>query len=158
MRIFAGVDGRPAAGPYCAAAEVGQGVVGVIAQVARTGLGLEDVAVAPHTTATVDSSGSSSASRMTWMAAGTECSSPAGRRSRSWSAATALEDGEEIDVERIYRHPRTSPLHPETGQTTGERSHVAFACAAMRAVVEVDVELGLARVAWIGTAQDVGGR
>ena len=45
-------------------------------------------------------------------------------------------------MERIYRHPRTSPLHPETGQTTGERSHVAFACAAMRAVVEVDVGSG----------------
>jgi CO/xanthine dehydrogenase Mo-binding subunit len=33
---------------------------------------------------------------------------------------------------------------------------VAFACAAMRVVVEVDVELGLTRVVWIGTAQDVG--
>src|SRR6266545_3196814 len=64
--------------------------------------------------------------------------------------------GGEVDVERIYRHPRTSPLDPETGQTTGERSHVAFACAAMKAVVEVDVELGLTRVVWIGTAQDVG--
>jgi CO/xanthine dehydrogenase Mo-binding subunit len=29
-------------------------------------------------------------------------------------------------------------------------------CAAMRVVVEVDVELGLTRVVWIGTAQDVG--
>ncbi len=64
--------------------------------------------------------------------------------------------GGEVDVERIYRHPRTSPLDPETGQTTGERSHVAFACAAMRVVAEVDVELGLTRVVWIGTAQDVG--
>ena len=39
---------------------------------------------------------------------------------------------------------------------TGERSHVALAVAAMRVVVEVDVELGLTRVVWIGTAQDVG--
>src|SRR5947207_15991331 len=29
-------------------------------------------------------------------------------------------------------------------------------CAAMRVVVEVDVELGLTRVVWIGTAQGVG--
>ena len=29
-------------------------------------------------------------------------------------------------------------------------------CAAMRVVAEVDVELGLSRVVWIGTAQDVG--
>jgi CO/xanthine dehydrogenase Mo-binding subunit len=64
--------------------------------------------------------------------------------------------GGEVDVERIYRHPRTWPLDPETGQTTGERSHVAFAVAAMKVVAEVDVDLGLTRVVWIGTAQDVG--
>ena len=38
----------------------------------------------------------------------------------------------------------------------GERAHVAFICSAMRAVVEVDTELGLTRVVWVGTAQDVG--
>ena len=61
-----------------------------------------------------------------------------------------------MDVERVYRHPRTTPLDPETGQITGERAHVALAVAAMRVVVEVDVDLGLTRVVWIGTAQDVG--
>ena len=64
--------------------------------------------------------------------------------------------GGEVDVERVYRHPRTTPLDPETGQITGERAHVALAVAAMRVVVEVDVDLGLTRVVWIGTAQDVG--
>ena len=64
--------------------------------------------------------------------------------------------GGEVDVERVYRHPRTTPLDPETGQITGERAHVALAVAAMRVVVEVDIELGLTRVVWIGTAQDVG--
>src|SRR5581483_4718167 len=53
-------------------------------------------------------------------------------------------------------HPRTWPLDPETGQTTGERSHVALAVAAMRVVAEVDVDLGLTRVVWIGTAQGLG--
>src|SRR3989440_7160037 len=43
---------------HCAAAEVGQGVTGVILQVARTELGIEDIYLAPHTTATVDSAGS----------------------------------------------------------------------------------------------------
>jgi CO/xanthine dehydrogenase Mo-binding subunit len=62
----------------------------------------------------------------------------------------------EVDVERVYHHSRTWPLDPDTGQTTGERSHVALAVAAMRVVAEVDVELGLTRVVWIGTAQDVG--
>jgi CO/xanthine dehydrogenase Mo-binding subunit len=136
---------------HCAAAEVGQGVAGVILQVARTELGTDHVALAPHTTATVGSAGSTSASRMTWMASGAvreACRAAIEERERR--------DGGEVDVERVYRHPRTSPLDPETGQVTGERSHVAYACAAMRVVAEVDVELGLTRLVWIGTAQDVG--
>jgi CO/xanthine dehydrogenase Mo-binding subunit len=136
---------------HCAAAEVGQGVAGVILQVARTELGTDQVSLAPHTTATVGSAGSASASRMTWMASGAvrdACRAALEQRERN--------GGQEVDVERIYRHPRTSPLDPETGQTTGDRSHVAYACAAMRVVAEVDVELGLTRVVWIATAQDVG--
>src|ERR671924_2199130 len=87
---------------------------------------------------------------MTWMAAGAvrlACQAALEERARGLR---------EVDVERIYRHPRTTPLNPETGQITGERAHVAFACAAMRVVAEVDVDLGLTRVVWIGTAQDVG--
>ncbi|MDX6370612.1 MAG: hypothetical protein QOG93_2114, partial [Gaiellaceae bacterium] len=115
---------------HCAAAEVGQGVVNVILQVARTELGTNEVVLAPHTTATVGSAGSASASRMTWMAAGAVRD----------ACRAALEEREqnggqgEVDVERIYRHPRTTPLDPETGQVTGERAHVAYACAAMRVV------------------------
>jgi CO/xanthine dehydrogenase Mo-binding subunit len=136
---------------HCAAAEVGQGVTDVILELARRELGTDDVELAPAATTGVESAGSSSASRMTWMAAGAVRD----------ACRAALEEreghgGGEVDVERVYRHPRTSPLDPETGQVTGERSHVAFAVAAMRAVVEVDVELGLTRVVWIGTAQDVG--
>jgi len=56
----------------------------------------------------------------------------------------------------VYRHIETFPLDPDTGQVQGERTHAGYAIAAMRAVVEVDTELGLARVVWIGTAQDVG--
>ncbi|TML90643.1 MAG: xanthine dehydrogenase subunit D [Actinobacteria bacterium] len=135
---------------HCAAAEVGQGVAGVILQVARTELGIDDVRLAPHTTATVDSAGSASASRMTMMASGAVRD----------ACRAALEErelrGGEVDIERIYRHPRTSPLDPQTGQITGERAHVAFAACAMRVVAEVDLELGLTRVVWIGAAQDVG--
>jgi CO/xanthine dehydrogenase Mo-binding subunit len=136
---------------HSAAAEVGQGVVGVLLQVARTELGTDDVTLAPHTTAAVGSAGSASASRMTWMAAGAvrdACRAALEERER--------QGGGEVDVERVYRHPRTTPLDPETGQITGERAHVALAVAAMRVAVEVDVELGLTRVVWIGTSQDVG--
>ncbi len=136
---------------HCASAEVGQGVHDVILQVARLELGIEDVVLVTGSTADVGSAGSSSASRMTWMAAGAvqlACRAALDERERSGCS--------EVDVERVYRHPRTFPLDPETGQALGERSHVAFAVAAMRVVVEVDVDLGLTRVVWVGTAQDVG--
>ncbi|HET7367025.1 MAG TPA: molybdopterin cofactor-binding domain-containing protein [Gaiella sp.] len=136
---------------HSAAAEVGQGVIGVILQVARTELGTDDVTLAPSATSSVGSAGSASASRMTWMAAGAvrdACRAALEERER--------QGGGEVDVERVYRHPRTTPLDPETGQITGERAHVALAVAAMRVVVEVDVDLGLTRVVWVGTAQDVG--
>jgi CO/xanthine dehydrogenase Mo-binding subunit len=136
---------------HCAAAEVGQGVTGVILQVARTELGIDDVRLAPSQTATVESAGSASASRMTWMAAGAVRDA-----CRAALAEQGRRPGEEVDVEQIYRHPQTTPLDPETGQITGERSHVAFATCAMKVVAEVDVELGLTRVVWIGAAQDVG--
>jgi CO/xanthine dehydrogenase Mo-binding subunit len=136
---------------HCASAEVGQGVTDVILQVARTELGTDDVTLAQPGTAAVGSSGSASASRMTWMAAGAV----------QLACRAALEErerrgGGEIDVERVYRHARTTPLDPETGQITAERAHVSFAVAAMRVVAEVDLDLGLTRLVWIGTAQDVG--
>ena len=146
-RVVLAEDGS--AEVHCAAAEVGQGVSDVILQVARLELGIEDVTLASGSTAAVGSAGSASASRMTWMAAGavqTACR----------AALEEREGGGAVDVERVYRHPRTFPLDPETGQITEGQAHVALALAAMRVVVEVDVELGLTRVVWIGTAQDVG--
>jgi CO/xanthine dehydrogenase Mo-binding subunit len=135
---------------HCAAAEVGQGVADVVLQVARTELGTDEVTLAPHTTATVGSAGSASASRMTYMASGAvrdACRAALAERERT---------GGDADVERVFRHPPTTPLDPETGQITGERAHVQLAVAAMRVAAEVDVELGQTRVVWIGTAQDVG--
>jgi CO/xanthine dehydrogenase Mo-binding subunit len=136
---------------HCAATEVGQGVAGVIQQVVRTELETDDVELAAHTTATVGSAGSASASRMTWMAAGAVRDA-----CRAALAEQLRRGGGDVDVERVYRHAPTTPLDPETGQITGDRAHVALAVAAMRVVVEVDVELGLTRVVWVGTAQDVG--
>ena len=49
--------------------------------------------------------------------------------------------------------PAHPPIDPETGQ--GD-AHVQFAFAAHRAVVDVDVELGLVKVVALDTAQDVG--
>jgi CO/xanthine dehydrogenase Mo-binding subunit len=150
VRLFSTATGALSAVVLCAAAEVGQGVTDVIAQVARQELGIDDVAVTTPSTTGVGSAGSSSASRMTWMAAGAvrlACQEALAERERT---------GADVDVERVYRHLPTFALDPETGQVLGERAHVAFACAAMKVVAEVDVELGLTRIVWIGTAQDVG--
>ncbi len=136
---------------HCAAAEVGQGVEDVILQVARTELGTDAVTLAPRTTSSVGSAGSTSASRMTYMASGATrdaCRAALTERERRGRA--------DVDVERVFRHPPTTPLDPENGQVTGDRAHVQLATAAMRVVAEVDVELGLTRVVWIGVAQDVG--
>jgi CO/xanthine dehydrogenase Mo-binding subunit len=151
VRLWVGPDEQLAAEVRCAAAEVGQGVTNVILQVARTELETENVVLLPGSTDGVDSAGSASASRLTWMAAGAV----------KLACQDALEElrsngGGEVDLERTYHHTRTFPLDPETGQVTGDRVHVAYMTAAMRVVAEVDVELGLSRVVWIGTAQDVG--
>ena len=147
VRLF----GDGSAEIHCAAAEVGQGVTNVILQVARQELDTNEIVLGPNSTEHVGSAGSASASRMTWMAAGAV----------QLACRAALEErgrrgGAEVDVERVYHHPRTAPLDSVTGQITGGPAHVAFACAAMRVVLEVDVELGLTRVVWIGTAQDIG--
>jgi CO/xanthine dehydrogenase Mo-binding subunit len=148
-RVRIDADGR--AEIHCAAAEVGQGVADVILQVAREELGTDEVVLAPHTTASVQSAGSASASRLTWMVSGAVRDA-----CRAALADRKAQGGGEVDVERVYRHPRTWPLDPETGQTTGIRSHVALAVSAMKVLAEVDEELGLTRIVWIGTAQDVG--
>ena len=61
--------------------------------------------------------------------------------------------GDSIEETRVFRHRKTYPMDPDTGQ--GE-AHVAFAFAAHRAIVDVDTELGLVRVVELATAQDVG--
>src|SRR4029450_10613673 len=155
VRLTASDDGL-AAEVHCAAAEVGQGVVNVILQTARTELDLDDVVLGSATTSSVGSAGSASASRMTWMAAGAVQLAARAAKDELARPGGNLAPGETIDVERVYHHRPTTPLDPETGQATGDGAHVAYICAAMRVVAEVDVELGLTRVVWIGTAQDVG--
>jgi CO/xanthine dehydrogenase Mo-binding subunit len=63
------IGGEPAVLVHTAAAEVGQGLVTVQAQIARTELGVERVSVATADTS-VGSAGSSSASRQTYMTGG----------------------------------------------------------------------------------------
>jgi CO/xanthine dehydrogenase Mo-binding subunit len=60
--------------------------------------------------------------------------------------------GVAFEEEVEFHHRLTHPLDAD-GQ--GD-AHVSLACAAHRAVVDVDAELGLVRVVQIATAQDVG--
>lgn len=155
-----------------AAAEVGQGLGAACAQIARTALGVEDVVVYFDDTSQIGSAGSSSASRQTQMTGGAvleacralkEMALQRGGGDRLdddgvWrdgelvaSLADLCRDGN-LEYHTRYRHPPT--VEPDAdGQ--GDL-HADFALAAHRAVVDVDPELGLFRVAAVDTVQDVG--
>jgi xanthine dehydrogenase D subunit len=170
------IGGEPAVLVHTAAAEVGQGLVTVQAQIARTELGVDRVTVAAADTL-VGSAGSSSASRQTYMTGGAvraacravraavlsrlptgdDLSLAGGKVVTATGAVVAdlafLVGDEPVEETVEWRHRPTRALDPETGQ--GD-AHVQYAFAAHRATVDVDVELGLVRVVEIVTAQDVG--
>ncbi|MFE9693872.1 xanthine dehydrogenase subunit D [Micromonospora sp. NPDC005806] len=169
------IGGQPAVLVHTAAAEVGQGVVTVQAQIARTELGVQRVTVATPDTA-VGSAGSSSASRQTYMTGGAVLAACRAVRDRLLArlptpdlqlsggkvvtaSGTVVADlaevigDEPVEETVVWRHRPTYPLDPRTGQ--GD-AHVQYAFAAHRATVDVDIELGLVRVVEIATAQDVG--
>jgi xanthine dehydrogenase D subunit len=140
--------GEPVAQVHTAAAEVGQGMVTVLAQIVRTELGVQQVVILPSDTS-IGSAGSSSASRQTYITGGAVRAACAAVRAKLGD--TELKEPVEATV--TWRHRPTHTLDPETGQ--GD-AHVQFAFAAHRAVVDVDTELGLVKVVEIATAQDVG--
>ncbi|MFI6295637.1 xanthine dehydrogenase family protein molybdopterin-binding subunit [Nonomuraea sp. NPDC050790] len=148
------VNGEPHVTVHTAAAEVGQGLVTVQAQIARTELGVDDVTVATADTA-VGSAGSSSASRQSYVTGGAVKAACEAVRARfqGLEARAALEKFGPIEETREYRHRPTYPLDPVTGQ--GD-SHTQLALCVHRAVVDVDVELGLVKVVELAAVQDVG--
>ncbi len=157
---------------HTAAMEVGQGLVTVCQQIARTVLGIEKVAVVFDDTSKIGSAGSTSASRQTQMTGGAVHA----------AAAQLLQkilddhDGDELRDDGVYLTGQLvatiadictdGPIeqwvqfsHPPTEEVDSKgqgNPHAGFAVAAHRAVVEVDVDLGLVRVVRIDTAQDVG--
>jgi xanthine dehydrogenase D subunit len=176
VRLERGPEG-PLAEVHCAAAEVGQGVHTIMAQIAREELGIEAVVLHPSDTF-VGSAGSSSASRQTFMSGGAVQAAARAVRGALFERVRArggveheltLEGGlllaggspvapieefldEPIEEVRVFHHARTEPLDDQ-GQGA---VHVMFAFAAERAVVEVDTELGLVRVVQIAAVQEVG--
>ncbi|MFA1544698.1 molybdopterin cofactor-binding domain-containing protein [Actinomadura chokoriensis] len=177
------IGGEATALVHTAAAEVGQGLVTIKAQIARTELGVQKVTIAPADNGVGDS-GSSSASRQSYMTGGAvkaaceavraELLALAERRfgpvdaqdgltvadgkivSRADGVLGAIEDvlgAEVIEETREYHHRPTARMDPVTGQG---RSHTQLALCVHRAVVDVDVELGLVKVVELAAVQDVG--
>ena len=165
----------------CAAAEIGQGFVTVAAQIARSTLGVDDVRFETPSTASIGPAGSSAASRQTIMSGGAiekACRAIANLATQivarqygisadllsfSEGRITSLdglidvavaEAGDvPIEVEVRHEHRPTFPLDPETGQGDAD---VSWMFAAHRAVVDVDLDLGLVRVVQVTIGQDVG--
>jgi CO/xanthine dehydrogenase Mo-binding subunit len=154
-----------------AAIEVGQGLVTVLAQIARSALGISRVEVALVDTSKIDSAGSTSASRQTQLSGGATLEAATQLRER----ILAHHDGDQLDDDGVwkgdellvswqalgeegweetvtFRHPPTTGPD-ENGQGV---IHADFAVAGHRAVVDVDTELGLVKVVRVDTAQDVG--
>ena len=168
-RVVLTADGL---GVHTAAAEVGQGLVSVVEQIARTATGIDRVRVIWDDTSEIGSAGSTSASRQTQMTGGAvlaACERVAAEAMRRADAdglddAGAWRDGalvmnlEELvaagPIEHLerFRHPPTE-IPDELGRGS---VHAGYAVAAHRAVVAVDPELGLVRVVRVDTAQDVG--
>ncbi|MHB1130395.1 MAG: xanthine dehydrogenase subunit D [Ilumatobacteraceae bacterium] len=163
-----------------ATSEVGQGFVTLAEQIARSVLGVDDVVLEPMDTS-IGSSGSTSASRQTWMSGGAVDGACRLVRERLFEHVGRLHNIDPIrlvidgtDVldtvgslrlgvaeashglifeQTFEHHHRPTEDLDENGQGN---CHVAFAFVAHRAVVDVDVDLGLVKVVQVATAQDVG--
>ena len=163
-----------------ATSEVGQGFVTIAPQIAREVLGVDEV-VLERSDTEVGSAGSSSASRQTWMSGGAVHAACLAVRDRLFEHI-AVTRGVSVDSLRIdgtdvvdggglLRVPvaeasagqifdETREFHHQPTQELDENGqgdcHTAFAFVAHRAVVDVDVDLGLVKVVQVATAQDVG--
>ncbi|WP_406288544.1 xanthine dehydrogenase subunit D [Embleya sp. NBC_00896] len=178
------INGEPVALVHTAMAEVGQGGVTVHAQIVRTELGVDQVTIAPADTQ-VGSAGSTSASRQTYMTGGAvKMAAEAvrttvlgrGRDRYGWAPAftaglllaggKVADPGGEVVADLVellgdepveettqFHHRPTEAFDKVTGQGFG---HVQYTFCAHRAVVDVDVELGLIKVIELAAAQDVG--
>ncbi|NWG33097.1 MAG: xanthine dehydrogenase family protein [Chloroflexi bacterium] len=134
---------------YHASAEVGQGTHTVMTQMAAEALGipLEKVRLVASDTAVTNTSGSVSASRMTFMS-GNAIRGAAEIALKKWKAEERPAVGE-----FKYLAPRTTNFEPETGYST---PNFAYAWVAQAAEVEVDTETGHVRVVRLVSADDVG--
>jgi CO/xanthine dehydrogenase Mo-binding subunit len=130
-------------------AEVGQGTLGVMSQVAAETLGLpyEKVTLLNQDTAEVPEAGSCSASRTSFMA-GSAIKSACEAALEAWNA------GERPAIaERTHRPRPTSMFDPDTGVCD---PHVTFGYGTQIAEVEVNPDTGQVHLKRVWAAHDVG--
>lgn len=132
-----------------AGADVGQGAHTIMVQVAAQTLGIpvEKVHLIASDTATSDDSGSSSASRMTFMA-GNSIKGACELAIEKWKA----EDRPAVATYE-YRPPRTSMFDPQTGKS---EPNFAYGYVAQAVTLEVDTEIGLIHILEVISCNDVG--
>jgi CO/xanthine dehydrogenase Mo-binding subunit len=132
-----------------AGADVGQGAHTAFIQMTAEAVGVpvERVELIGHDSAQTGNSGSSSASRMTFMA-GNAIKGAAELALKKW------QDEERPAVATYeYRPPKTTPYDPETGQSD---PNFSYGYMAQFVEVEVDVETGHVEVVRVVSAHDVG--
>jgi CO/xanthine dehydrogenase Mo-binding subunit len=132
-----------------AGAEVGQGTHTIMAQMAAEVIGITPahVKVIPSDSATQGNSGSSSASRMTFMA-GNAIKGAAEAALHKWQ-----NEERPAIAEFTYLAPMTTHFDEETGYST---PNFSYAYSAEAVEVDVDIETGHVRITRVVVADDVG--
>jgi CO/xanthine dehydrogenase Mo-binding subunit len=130
-------------------AEVGQGTHTVMVQMAAeaTGVAIERIKLVASDTATSNSSGSVSASRMTFMS-GNAIKGAAELALKKWK-----NEIRPAVAEYVYYAPETTPFDKETGYS---KPNFAYAYVAQAVEVELDTETGVLRLIRVVSANDVG--
>jgi xanthine dehydrogenase D subunit len=165
----------------CAVAELGQGFVTIARQIVYSVLGVDEIVLETPNTRDIGSAGSSAASRQTYMSGAAiqkACTEVAQKVLDSVSESNGVDCGQlslsegrvisnngsvnlslvgvtsqPIEVESQYEHAATSTMRDDDGQGDTD---VSWIFGAQRAVVDVDLDLGLVRVVQISTGHDVG--
>ncbi len=149
------INGELVALAHTAACEVGQGLVTIMQQIVRTELGVQRVTILPMDTS-IGNGGSTSASRQTYVTGGAVKAACAAVRDKLAKLAGGRDLSEVDLVELLGDDVVDETVEWRHRATDVYKRHVQYGFAAHRAVVDVDVELGLVKVVELDCAQDVG--